>query len=219
MAMTTGNKVLIGAGAFIALIVIVLVSIFTTFNSVRNEGIAMEDMLEGQYKTNQTELSTHYVTVAEALGVTDRGTTKSQELIVEAIKGRYDGKMEPGTGGSMFSAIAEAYPESAAATNTEAYNKVTDLVISGRTAYKNQQIKFDDQLRKYDTWRTQGYIHSTIVNMIGFPSQSLEAHVGDTVYTGDEALKQMKRLVQVKEATTAYETGVMTPLIEPEAAK
>lgn len=217
MALTTGNKVLIGVGAFIAVIVIAVIAVIGTFNSVRNEGISKENALEGQYQTNQNELSTYIVSITESLGVADKGSTKLQNILVEAVKGRYDGKMEPGTGGAMFSAISEAYPDLTA--TTEAYAKVQDQVVSGRTAYKNQQAKLTDMIRSYETWSEQGFVHSTMVRMIGFPSNTLEARVGDTVYKGEEALQQMKRLVLVEGAITSYETGKTAPIVVPETTK
>jgi hypothetical protein len=217
VALTTGNKVLIGVGATVVVIIIAIMSVFGYVNSIRNEGIAKENSLEQQYQVNQNELSTYVVSIQESLGIADKGSSKLQTILVEAVKGRYDGKMQPGTGGAMFSAITEAYPDLTATTG--AYAKVQDQVTSGRTAYKNQQNKLLDQIRSYETWQEQGLIQSTVIRSIGFPSNSLEARVGDTVYKGEEALRYMKRLVLTDEAVTSYETGKTAPLIVPEAAK
>ena len=216
-ALSTGNKFLIGIGTTLAVIVIAIISVVGYINGIRDEGIAKENALEQQYQVNQNELSTYTTTILESLGVADKGSTKLQNIIVEAVKGRYDGKMEPGTGGAMFSAITEAYPDATA--SSAAYAKVQDQVASGRTAYKNQQNKLLDQIRAYENWKEQGYPRSMVVTMLGFPSNTLEARVGDTTYKGEDALDYMKRLVLVDSTVTAYETGRTEPLIVPEAAK
>jgi hypothetical protein len=216
MALTAGKKVLIGVGATLTAIVIAIGSLYGYYNSVRNEGISLENGLEAQYRTNQNELSTYSLSVLESLGVADKATTKQKEIIVEAIKGRYDGNMEPGTGGAYFSSITEAYPEQTG--TTEAYGKVQDQIVAGRNAYKNQQNKLLDQIRAYENWAQQGGVRHIFVSMIGFPSPTLEATVGDNTYTGAEALKYMKRLVLTEDTATAYETGKTAPLIVPETA-
>lgn len=215
-SLTKGNKVLISVGVVVVTIILAIVSVVGYINSIRDEGIAKENALEQQYQVNQNELSTHTVTILESLGVADKGSSKLQDILVEAVKGRYDGKMEPGTGGAMFSAITEAYPDLTA--TTQAYAKVQDQVMSGRTSYKNQQNKLLDQIRSYENWKDQGYPRSIVIGFLGFPSDSLEARVGDTKYKGEDALDYMKRLVLTDEAVKSYETGKTAPLIVPETA-
>lgn len=200
----------------VVVLVILAFSVFGYINTVRNEGIKQENALEAQYRSNQNELSTYILQFKESLGVADKGSSKLEEILTEAVKGRYDGNMEPGTGGSMFSAITEAYPDLTA--TTQAYAKVQDLVVSGRNAYKNQQDKLLDQIRAYENWSESGLFRSMVVDMIGFPSDSLEARVGDKTYKGAEALDKMKDIVLVKDATQAYDTGETAPLVEPETA-
>lgn len=217
MSSSTGFKIskgLIATVGIIVVAVIVLVSLFGTVNSTRNEGINRENALEAQYRSNQNELSTYILTIKESLGIADKGNNKIDEILSGAIQGRYDGNMEPGTGGSMFSAITEAYPD--LTSNMEMYSKVQDAVVSGRAAFKNQQNKLLDMISNYENWLQEGLIRSTVVKFIGFPSGTLEARVGDTVYTGQEALTKMKQIVLVKDATVSYETGETAPLIEPE---
>lgn len=216
MALTKGNKVLISIGVVVVTIFIAIASVIGYINSIRDEGIAKENGLEQQYQTNQNELSTYTATILESLGVADRGTSKQKEIIVEAVKGRYDGAMQPGTGGAYFSAITEAYPTQ---TGTpEAYGKVQDQITAGRTAYKNTQNKLLDQIRAYENWKDQGFPRSIVISFLGFPSNSLEARVGDTKYKGEDALDYMKRLVLTDDAVASYETGRTAPLIVPETA-
>ena len=215
-ASASSSKKLITIGASVVALLIIVVSVFGFINSVKNEGIKRENALESQYRANQNELSTYILQFKESLGVADKGSSKLEEVLTEAIKGRYDGKMAPGTGGSMFSAIQEAYPDLTA--TTQAYAKVQDLVVSGRNSYKNVQNKLLDQIRSYEDWKGTGMIKPMVADMLGFPTNALEARVGDKTYKGEEALDKMKDIVLVKEASQAYETGETAPLVEPETS-
>ena len=214
---TSGNSKKITIFASIAVLLIAAVSFFGYFNSVRSEGIGKENHLEGTYQANQDELSKVTLTVKESIGIADKGNSKMDEIIKNAVQGRYDGAMDAGTGGAMFSAIQEAYPELTA--NVALYARVQDAIIAGRQSFSNRQKMLLDEVVAYENWLEQGVLHSTVVKMAGFPSSSLEARVGDKVYTGREALSKIKTLVLTKDTVTAYETGEVAPLIEPETKK
>lgn len=208
------SKGVITAIAIAVVALIAAISLFSTFNSVQKEGKGQENRLEAQYKANQNELSTYILQFKESLGVADKGTGKLDEVLANAVAGRYDGSMEPGNSGQLYSAITEAYPDLTA--TTESYAKVQDLVVSGRAEFRNQQNKLSNMISTYESWMDSGLIHSKIVKMSGFPSDSLEARIGNDVYKGEEALEKMKQQVLAEEATTAYETGTTAPLIEPD---
>ena len=197
--------------AVIAVILLLVIGFVSSLNGVRNEGISREASLVAQYQDNQNELSNYIISFKETMGVADAGSDKIDKIITDAIKGRYDGAMEPGDKGSLFSAIAEAYPDLTA--TTESYAKIQDFVISGREAYKNKQSVLLDKIRTYKVWRDSGYVHSTLVKIAGFPSDRMEVHAGDTVFTGNAALKEMETLVLISDATDAYKTHTVDPLI------
>lgn len=206
--------------AIIAVVVVVILafSLFGTVNKLRNEGIAKETGLNAQYLSAQNQLSTFTNKVVETLGIADKSANKAKEIITSAIKGRYEGTAQnPGTDGTMFSAISEAYPD--IKENSAAYAKAIDLVDAGREAFKNEQNKLIDQIRSYDTWKASGLIQSTMINALGFPSKTLEARVGTNVIHGADALDKMKTLILNSSTITSYETGVTDPLITPESSK
>jgi hypothetical protein len=203
--------------AVVVALVIAAVSFFGYYNSVRSEGIGKENHLEGTYQANQDELSKVTLTVKETAGIANVANTKMDEIIKNAIQGRYDGAMDAGTGGAMFSAITEAYPELGA--NVALYARVQDAIIAGRQSFSNRQKLLLDEVVSYENWLEQDVLRSTVVKMAGFPSGSLEARIGDKVYTGREALTRIKTLVLTKDTTTAYETGEVAPLFGSETAK
>lgn len=213
----TGSSKNITVIAVIVVLVIAVVALFGFYNSVRNEGIAKENQLEQQYQTNQNELSKITLIVKETIGIADKGNSQIDEIIKNAVQGRYDGAMDAGTGGAMFSAIQEAYPDLTA--NTALWAKVQDAIIAGRQSFANHQRMLSDKVGDYETWMEQGAIKSIMVDMIGFPSDNLEARVGDQVYRGLDALDRIKKPIVAKEATTAFETGEIAPLVEEDTSK
>lgn len=206
------NKGLIIGGGIVALLIIVIVSFISSVNSTRNTLIEKEQALVGEYKANQNELSTYTNQITETLGVADAGNDKVGQVLKDAISGRYDGNMQPGTGGSMFSAITEAYPDLTA--NTAMYAKVQDQVIAGRNQYKNTQNKLIDRARDYETWIQSDFFRSFIVkNVLDAPTDSLKITIGANTFRGQDALDKLSQPILSGAAITAYETGVTDPVI------
>ena len=206
------NKGLIIGGAIVALLVIVIVSFIGSVNNTRNTLIEKEQALVGEYKTNQNELSTYTNQITETLGVADAGSDKLDKILTDAISGRYDGKMQPGTGGAMFSAISEAYPD--LTSSTAMYAKVQDQVIAGRNQYKNTQNKLIDRARDYETWIKSDWFRSFIVkNVLGAPTDDLKITIGENTFRGQDALDKLSQPIMSGAAIKAYETGVSDPVI------
>ena len=200
----------------VAAIVVGLFSFYGYVNSMRNDGIRMETALSAQYLDNQNELSSFKSSFYEQVGVANLKSDKLDQIISDAVKGRYDGKMEPGTGGAMFSAITEAYPDLKG--QLDLYDRIVDFVRAGREAYKSKQSKLIDMLRVYDYWRQEGLIKSMFLGNF-FPSQALNARIGTTVSRGQAALDQMYIIVLTSDAKKAYETGTDEPMQVPGGKK
>lgn len=214
MEFIKNNKGIVVIAGVVVVALVAVMGIYGYFNGLRNEGIRREAALVAQYQDNQNELSNYIVSFKESLGIAEQGADKIDQILLDAVKGRYDGAMEPGTGGEMFSAISEAYPDLTA--TTESYAKVQDLVVSGRAAYKNKQSLLLDKIRSYETWKESGFIQSSAINALGFPSERMEVRIGERTLTGDAALNEMKSLVLVSDAVESYETHTTEPLITPE---
>lgn len=204
---------IIGIVAFVGIMAMIG---FGKVNGLRNDLIQKEASLVAQYKDNQNELSTYILQFKESMGVAGKGSERLEEILTEAVKGRYDGNMEPGTGGSMFSAITEAYPDLTA--TTESYNKVQDLVVSGREGYKNKQTKLLDMIRDYDTWRESDLVNSFIIkNFLNAPTDRMKVTVGEQTFKGQDALDKISQIVLTKDAIDSYETGETDALIVDES--
>jgi hypothetical protein len=212
MTFVKNHKGLVIGGTIAVLLLIIVVSFISSVNGTRNTLIQKEQALVAEYKSNQNELSTYTNQVTESLGVADAGNDKVGQILKDAISGRYDGNMKPGTGGSMFSAISEAYPD--LTKNTAMYEKVQDQVIAGRNAYKNTQNKLIDRARDYETWIQSEWLRSFIVkNVLGAPTENLKITIGQTTLRGQDALDKLSQPILSGSAINSYETGVTDPVI------
>lgn len=201
-------------GGIVAVFAIIVVSLFATFNGIQKTGVDLETQLNSQYLNNQNEYSAFRTGFYEQLGIAQAKADKLDQILHDAVTGRYDGKMSSAQvgQGSLFSAIHEAYPD---LTGLNVYDKIVDYIQAGRTAYKGQQSKLLDMLRNYDKWRKSGIIHKMLVNMAGFPSNDLVARVGTDTWRGQAAEDKMYQIVVSSDTLNAYQTGVDTPLTVP----
>lgn len=210
------HRGLVFGAAILIVLLIAGISFFAKINGLRNTAITKEKALISQYGDNQNELSTYIVQFKESMGVANTGADKLDAILADAVKGRYDGNMEPGDSGSMFSAITEAYPDLTA--TAESYAKVQDLVVSGREAYKNKQSKLLDMIRDYNTWRETDLFNSWLISTFGLaPSNNLVVKVGSDTYRGEEALEKISQIVLVQDSIDSYDTGILEPLVDTDS--
>lgn len=204
---------LIFACVFCSLFGVGALSVYNRINTMRSEVIARETALNRQYLVNQTELSTYITSFYEQIGIANLKSDQLDRIISDAIKGRYEGDTtaNPG-GGQMFSAIQEAYPE----LDLELYDEILAFVQEKRDAYKDAQNALLTMLADYDQFRKQDIIGSLILrNIIGVPTDALEARIGSQVWHGQAALDHMYLIVLDSKTIEAYETGVLDPLEIP----
>lgn len=205
----SGKVIGLIAGAIVLLLVVG--GVFISYNNTRNTMIKKEQALSAQYQANQVELSSYVSSIKESLGVANTNSQALNEVLSDAVKGRYEGETSANpAGGAMFSAITEAYPE--LDSTSIPYQKVQDAVLAGRTAYKNKQTKLLDMLRDYESWKNSGLINSQMAKLAGAPSDNLRAQIGDDIERGQEALDRMYNVVLTKDAKDAYQSGEMEPL-------
>lgn len=209
---STKALIALGVVAFMFISTVVVVGVvYVSFNNVQKDMVKKETALSAQYSDNQNALSSYVSTITESLGLADRASEALNEVLADAVKGRYEGDSTANpSGGQMFSAIVEAYPD----LNQQQinYQKVQDAVFAGREAYKNQQTRLLDMLRDYETWKESGFIKSRMTSMVGAPSDNLRAAIGDDVVRGQDALDRMYTIVLAGAAKDAYQSGEMDPL-------
>lgn len=194
-------------GAIVA-VVLVIGGIITWSinNGVTNDGNKKEAGLNSAYLNNQNYLSDCITKIRETANVTQAQADKFELVMVEAIKGRYDGR--EANPGQMFSAIVEQYPDLKGLD--AAFERVHTVIIGCRSDYRGMQSKLLDMLQQYDSWRTGSWT----VRFFGgdeFPSNNLVARVGTNSSRGMDALDKMYQIVVVKDANQAYDSGTLVP--------
>lgn len=199
---------IVAAGVLIA----ILASCYGFVNNTRNEGIAHERQLGAQYLDNQNWLSAYISGFYEKVGLVNAQSDAFDQIILNAVMGRYDDSGFSADG-AFFAAVAEAYPD--LSSLMASWNSIQDYITAGREGYRNQQSKLLDMLRVYDTWRDTGFMKSFVIRLLGFPSNRLEARVGNDVFTGELAREKMYQIVLTSQAIEAYESGTMEPLTIP----
>jgi hypothetical protein len=206
-------KTLIIVGAILGALVLGAIGIYGYANSLQMEGVARETELNAQYLDNQNELSTYISKFYETVGIANLKSDKMDQILTDAVKGRYEGHTSAQVGqGQLFSAIKEAYPN----IDLSHYDRILDLINSGRDAYKQKQSKLLDMLRSYDKWRESGIFQSMVLGKY-FPSNHLEARIGTSIKHGAEARDQMYLIVLTQSTTDAYNSGHLDPLSIPGA--
>lgn len=181
--------------------------VYNKVNAEYNAGIALEIKLSAQYQDNQNTLDAATKKIVESVGVANLKSEKFRQIISDAVKGRYEGKMQPGTGGAMFSAIQEAYPQ----LDLAIYDKIVDLIATERETFKQAQSKLLASVQQYKQWKNTDIIRQWFVAKY-FPSDNLEARIGSKVVTGAAALEQIQLLVTSQGTDDAFSSGKQDPL-------
>lgn len=201
-----------GVWIVIGVLVIAGISFFSTINSLQKQSVEHEVRLSRQYESLKSELDAFLSKAREQAGVTKAQSAAFDKIMLDAVSGRYQGKegqpttAQPGSG-TLFSAIAEAYPNLNGINSS--YNRILDTISEGRAAFNNRQQKLQDQIREYDTWRKSGIIHSWIVsNIVGVPTDNLFA-VNKNKLTGQAAYDHMSQVIKSGVTANAFETNTL----------
>ena len=191
--------------------VVLLLSMFGWVNGLQKAGVQREVTLSRSYESLKSELDAFLTKAREQAGVTKAQSAAFDKIMLDAVSGRYKGQdgaptnVQP-TGGALFSAIAEAYPN--LDTLNASYTRILDTISEGRTAFNNGQHKLQDQLREYDQWRKSGIVHSWVVeNITGVPTDNLVTVNGNQRLTRQAAYDKMATVITSGVTAEAFSTG------------
>ncbi len=193
------------AGVALFFVVAAVISIYT---STRNEGRTQEIALTKQWNDTQARYGQFRLSVADQLKIAQEKADAINKILVDAVTGRYD---KNGAGGqvdrqAVISAISEAYPD---LKGLDIFDQILTSIQAGRERFAKDQEKLQDMLRSYDTWRTTGaWYHPTVVEWMGFPSEHLQAQVGNQVLTGQAALDKMSIAITGGDTRKIFDSGI-----------
>ncbi len=197
------------------IVLALLVGVFTvigTYTGIRNDGRTQELALTKQFKDTQVGYGQFRTSIHDQLSIAREKRDAMDKILVDAITGRYDKKNGNNEVDkqAVFSAIVEAYPN---LSGLDIYDRIIVQIQAGREAFAKDQEQMQDMIRSYNQWRTTGsFVHPTFVDWAGFPSDSLEARIGDKVYRGQEALDKMSQIIVGSDTSQIFDSGTDKPL-------
>lgn len=188
------------------LVVLALIFLFVQKNSVTNAGNRKQQQLIAYYNETENVLSDCLFKTKQSIGATGAQTSALDKVLTDAVKGRYEAgsSAKPGSGNPLFSAILEAYPETAGLSKT--FQDVLVTINGCRTDFKNSQSVLQTAVARFNEWREGSFMVRTFGGG-NYPNSKLAIKVGTKVLTGNEALSQMRTLVVVSQAEKARETN------------
>lgn len=131
--------VLGGFGLLVAVLAIVCVSSFISYG---NSGVDMEEGIKAQYKSNQIVYSTFTQTATAQLGVQREYAKQVQDVITNAMNGRYkDSK-------ALALAVSESYP---ASLDPKMSSRIMDTIEAGYNNFANEQRMMASRVQVYDS--------------------------------------------------------------------
>ncbi|OPZ90170.1 MAG: hypothetical protein BWY75_00843 [bacterium ADurb.Bin425] len=203
-------KKLIITGVIIAAIAAVGFSLYGFFNSLNSQRVQYETSLTASYQKNQTELDTYVKQIKEAVGIANLKSDKLDQVLRNAVSGRYGDSNAAGNrqgqGGAFFSAIVEAYPDIRG--QLDLYDRIAERVFSGREAFKQKQNALLGEVQAYEVWMNDGLVQSIMIKrVIGAPTDLLQARIGTKVLRGQAALDQIRLVVTSKGTNESFESG------------
>lgn len=204
-------RLAIWIGTPILVVILIIVLIVGNINGTRNTLIDKGTTMNAQYQANQAELDAFVKKVNEEFQIAGAKTAALDQVLTDAVKGRYDKDLSaatPGTGGGLINALAEAYPD---VKGLDVYDRIVTEISAGRENFKQVQVKLLDQIRDYKNYRSKGLFHSWFVSQVGYPQ--LQARIGTVVLTGKPALEQMQLIVTSGTTNQDFTSGTEAPLL------
>jgi len=175
--------------AVLGVLAVVLLVIIGSYVSNYNYGNEAEKGIKAGYSNMENILAQYSLKVKEVAQVPGMMTDDLKEVISAGMTGRY------GEDGSkaVFQWIKEAYPGK---VDPSIYKQIQQVMEAGRNKFENEQTKFIDVKRAYET--NLGYLWKGFwLRMAGYPTINLDdykiissGHARDTFETGiDEGIQ------------------------------
>jgi hypothetical protein len=185
MNLGLGAKIGIAA-AVIALVSVVAVGL--SFVGVNNNCVQMENGVTAQYEQNKNNYDNMWKKFKEASQVNESYASDVKKAFTDAIQSRY--------GGSGAKAAILVLKEHNPNLDPSTYNKLEQLIDSGRSQFAAEQTMLIDKKRTYQNY-TGTFPNSVISRTLGFPRIELAKYGIVTSDATDNAF-QTKKADEVK---------------------
>jgi hypothetical protein len=197
----------IAGGAIVGILAVILLVVFMIRVGVTNDGNKKQQDLITYYNDTTNVLSDCLVKTKQSIGVTRAQTDALDKVITDAVRGRYTGDTTARpTGGALFSAIAEQYPNTDKLSET--FGKVLVVINGCRSDFRDSQSILQRAATQFEQWRTGSF---TVRNFGGgnYPTSALAITLNGETVSGKAAFAQMRKLVVVSDAQTGRDTGTI----------
>jgi hypothetical protein len=200
------SKWQIAGYAALGAVVVFIVGITIAYVSVRNEGRTQELGMVQFYSSMEARYSQNRAAITDVLGVARAKTEAQIQVLQAAIESR---KYVTKDGGidqkALISAVQEAYPD---LRGLNVFDRVFVLIEAMREGFAEDQSELADRVRSYNSWRkTEGLFHPLFVRWAGFPSDTLEIHIGDTALKGPAALYLLSTVIMTTDSQRIFKEG------------
>jgi hypothetical protein len=209
---TQHTKLVVAAVVVVVLLITALVIVQYTI-SVENEGEAQQQRIEALYKQSQNSLSTCIDQGVVAAQVSQEERASLRDTLTDVASARYkDASGNPTNasgalgGGQLISMVQEANPQ----ISDRLFLNLQATVIGCRSEFQGAQNRLIIDTQAFTTWQLSNNIFNSAIKN-GFPSDTLDVQnlaTGETV-TGAAALSYMTRVITVKAASDAFESGTL----------
>lgn len=168
--------------AIIGVVAALLIGLASNVIGIANYGNRAEKQIVAEHKNLENILGQYSIKVAEAAQVPDMYKSDMKEVVEAALKGRY------GANGStaVFQWLKE--DNSPAKLDSALYAKIQQIIEAGRNEFQNNQTRFIDIKRVYET--NLGYVWTgTVLGIFGYPRINLDDYQITTTDAAATALK------------------------------
>jgi len=120
----------------------------------RNTAVDLEERINAQYVTNQSNYDNMWKKFKELVQVTDIQANQMKDVYEGLITGRYK---DPNL---LFKMVQEQNPQ----LNIEVYANIQREISSGRNSFTNDQKQIADIIREYNSYVRKNIIMTAITN-------------------------------------------------------
>lgn len=167
--------------AILGVVVALMIGLVTNIVGIYNYGNRAEKQVVAEHKNLENVLGQYSIKVAEAAQVPDMYREDMKEVVDAALTGRY------GENGSqaVFQWLKE--DNSPAKLDSALYTKIQQIIEAGRNEFQNNQTRFIDIKRAYET--ELGYAWKGLwLGVFGYPRVDLDKY---NITTTDAAVKAL----------------------------
>lgn len=138
----------------IGIVAIIIISFIGSIFSFRSQAIDLEERINAQYVSNQSNYDNMWKSFKEITQVTTLQAEQYKDVYMGLITARYEDT------NLLFKMIQEDNPN----MDNKIYTKLTEEISSGRKTFDNSQKQLTDIIREYNSYIRKHFISNMIFN-------------------------------------------------------